>query len=168
LLGRLTLPSESFQAQEGHATSQHPGTWKRLEPSQTTPAFSSLTDIRGLALTHFPIRSLKTPPLRVPPLPPNRRLNEEFKLSLSGIDGNVSLDLDASRPFAHSTPHESPKPVSHSPVPPVPKSKSTGARAPHISNPTRPSFLPPTSLTRIRPQVSFEPIRRHDLLPVRV
>jgi len=54
-------------------------------------------------------------------------LDNEFKLGLSGIDENDSLDFDASGPLAHSTPHESHKPASRSPVPPVPKSKSTKA-----------------------------------------
>jgi len=52
-------------------------------------------------------------------------LDNEFKLTLFGIDENISLDFDASGPLAHSTPHESHKPVSRSPAPPVPKSKTT-------------------------------------------
>jgi hypothetical protein len=52
-------------------------------------------------------------------------LDNEFKLGLYGIDENLSFDFDASGPLAHSTPHESHKPVSRSPVPPVPKSKTT-------------------------------------------
>ena len=51
-------------------------------------------------------------------------LDNEFKLGLFGIDENISLDFDAAGPLAHSTPHESHKPVSRSPVPPVPKSKT--------------------------------------------
>ena len=54
-------------------------------------------------------------------------LDNEFKLGLFGIDENTSLDFDASGPLAHSTPHESHKPASRSPVPPVPKSKTTKA-----------------------------------------
>ena len=54
-------------------------------------------------------------------------LDNEFKLGLYGIDENISLDFDASGPLAHSTPHESHKPVSRSPAPPVPKSKTTKA-----------------------------------------
>lgn len=54
-------------------------------------------------------------------------LDNEFKLNLFGIDENVSLDFEASGPLAHSTPHESQKPASRSPVPPVPKSKTTKA-----------------------------------------
>lgn len=54
-------------------------------------------------------------------------LDNEFKLGLFGIDENISLDFDASGPLAHSTPHESHKPVSRSPAPPVPKSKTTKA-----------------------------------------
>ena len=52
-------------------------------------------------------------------------LDNEFKLGLFGIDENASLDFDISGPLAHSTPHESHKPVSRSPIPPVPKSKAT-------------------------------------------
>lgn len=54
-------------------------------------------------------------------------LDNEFKLGLFGIEENLSLDFDASGPLAHSTPHESHKPVSRSPVPPVPRSKTTKA-----------------------------------------
>ena len=54
-------------------------------------------------------------------------LDNEFKLGLYGIDENLSLDFDVSGPLAHSTPHESHKPVSRSPAPPVPKSKTTKA-----------------------------------------
>jgi hypothetical protein len=54
-------------------------------------------------------------------------LDNEFKLGLYGIDEDLSLDFDASGPLAHSTPHESHRPVSRSPAPPVPKSKATKA-----------------------------------------
>ena len=54
-------------------------------------------------------------------------LDNEFKLGLFGIDEDLSLDFDTSGPLAHSTPHESHRPVSRSPAPPVPKSKATKA-----------------------------------------
>jgi len=53
-------------------------------------------------------------------------LDNEFKLGLFGIDENISLDFDTAA-LAHSTPHESHKPVSRSPAPPMPKSKATKA-----------------------------------------
>ena len=51
-------------------------------------------------------------------------LDNEFKLGLFGIDEDVPLDFDASGPLAHSTPHESNRPKTHSPAPPVPKPKT--------------------------------------------
>ena len=54
-------------------------------------------------------------------------LDNEFKLGLFGIEEDMSFDFDTSGPLAHSTPHESHKPASRSPVPPVPKSKTTKA-----------------------------------------
>ena len=51
-------------------------------------------------------------------------LDNEFKLCLFDINENISLDFYISEPLAHSTPHESPKPLSHSPAP---KSKTMKA-----------------------------------------
>ena len=76
-------------------------------------------------------------------------LDNEFKFGLSGIDENISLDFDASRPLAHSTPHESHKPVSRSPAPPVPKSKSTKAdrRSSIVYIKSDENTVPPSNVT---------------------
>ena len=76
-------------------------------------------------------------------------LDNEFKLNLFGIDENASLDFDASGPLAHSTPHESHKPASRSPVPPIPKSKVTKAnrRSSIIYITSDENAIPPSNAT---------------------
>jgi hypothetical protein len=76
-------------------------------------------------------------------------LDNEFKFGLFGIDENISLDFDASRPLAHSTPHESHKPVSRSPVPPVPKSKQAKAnrRSSIVYIKSDENAVPPSNIT---------------------
>jgi len=90
-------------------------------------------------------------------------LDNEFKLGLSGIDENVSLDFDASGPLAHSTPHESHKPASRSPVPPVPKSKSTKAnrRSSIIYIKSNENAAPPSNVTNeSKTRKSLSPTKR--------
>ena len=76
-------------------------------------------------------------------------LDNEFKLGLFGIDENLSLDFDASGPLAHSTPHESHKPVSRSPAPPVPRSKATKAdrRSSIVYIKSDENTVPPSNVT---------------------
>jgi len=76
-------------------------------------------------------------------------LDNEFKLSLFSIDENISLDFDASGPLAHSTPHESHKPVSRSPAPSVPKPKTTKAdrRSSIVYIKSDENALPPSDAT---------------------
>lgn len=76
-------------------------------------------------------------------------LDNEFRLGLFGIEENISLDFDASGPLAHSTPHESHKPVSRSPSPPVPKSKTTKAdrRSSIVYIKSDENTVPPSNVT---------------------
>ena len=76
-------------------------------------------------------------------------LDNEFKLGLFGIDEDISLDFDASGPLAHSTPHESHKPASRSPAPPVPKSKTTKAnrRSSIVYIKSDENAVPPSNVT---------------------
>jgi len=90
-------------------------------------------------------------------------LDNEFKLGLFGIDENISLEFDPSGPLAHSTPHESHKPVSRSPVPPVPRSKTTKAdrRSSIVYIKSDENAIPPSNVTNENTtHKSLSPVKR--------
>ena len=94
------------------------------EESPETVALDAVHEVDELSRPSSPFRIQDPTTARSSMATLINALDSEFKLGLSGIDEDLSLDFDASGPLAHSTPHESHKPVSRSPVPLVPKSRT--------------------------------------------